>query len=56
MVFHNLRSYDSHLLMQAISKVKGTITCIQNNMEKYISFFLKCDVTKKVTQEGDSRR
>ena len=39
-VFHNLRGYDSHLLMQAISKVEGRVSCIPNNMEKYISFSL----------------
>ena len=39
-VFHNLRGYDSHLLMQAISKVEGHISCIPNNMEKYITFSL----------------
>ncbi|KAK3772394.1 hypothetical protein RRG08_031418 [Elysia crispata] len=39
-VFHNLRRYDSHLLMQAISKVEGRVSCIPNNTEKYISFFL----------------
>ena len=39
-VFHNLRGYDSHLLMQAISKVEGRVHCIQNNTEKYISFSL----------------
>ena len=38
--FHNLRGYDSHLLMQAISKVEGNISCIPNNTEKYISFSL----------------
>ena len=37
-IFHNLRGYDSHLLMQAIGKVSGNITCIPNNTEKYISF------------------
>ena len=37
-VFHNLRGYDSHLLMQAISKVEGKVSCIPNNTEKYISF------------------
>ena len=37
-MFHNLRGYDSHLLMQAIGKVSGNITCIPNNTEKYISF------------------
>ena len=30
-VFHNLRGYDSHLLMQAISKVDGRLSCIPNN-------------------------
>ena len=39
-VFHNLRGYDSHLLMRAISKVEGRVTCIPNNTEKYISFSL----------------
>ena len=39
-LFHNLRGYDSHLLMQAISKVEGRISCIPNNTEKYISFSL----------------
>ena len=39
-VFHNLRGYDSHVLMQAISKVEGRVSCIPNNTEKYISFSL----------------
>ena len=39
-VFHNLRGYDSHLLMRAISKVEGRMSCIPNNTEKYISFSL----------------
>ncbi|VDI33244.1 Hypothetical predicted protein [Mytilus galloprovincialis] len=43
MVFHNLRGYDSHLIMQAIRKVEGKqLNCIANNMEKYISFSLGC--------------
>ena len=37
-VFHNLKGYDSHLIMQKIQKAKGNITCIPNNTEKYISF------------------
>ena len=36
----NQRGYNSHLLMQAISKVEGRVSCIPNNTEKYISFFL----------------
>ena len=39
-VFHNLRGYDSHLLMQVMSRVKGRVSCIPNNTEKYISFSL----------------
>ena len=39
-VFHNLQGYDSHLLMQAISKMEGRVSCIPNNTEKYISFSL----------------
>ena len=39
-VFHNLRGYDSHLLLQAISKVEGKISCVPNNTEKYVSFSL----------------
>ena len=30
-VFYNLRGYDSHLLMQAISKMEGRVSCIPNN-------------------------
>ena len=37
---HNLRGYDSHLLIQAISKVEGRVSCIPNNTEKYIFFSL----------------
>ena len=39
-VFHNLRGYDSHLLMQVMSRVNGRVSCILNNTEKYISFSL----------------
>ena len=38
MVFHNLRGYDSHLIMQAVSETKEKLNCIANKMEKYISF------------------
>jgi hypothetical protein len=40
-VFHNLRGYDSHLIMQAISQEQGQVICIANNMEEYISFSLR---------------
>src|SRR6218665_2357335 len=39
-VFHNLRGYDSHLIMQALgTAAEGQkISCIPNNMEKYMTF------------------
>ena len=40
-IFHNLRGYDGHLIMQSINKSDGKLSCIPNNMEKYISFQLR---------------
>ena len=38
-VFHNLRGYDSHIIMLGVGKMQPKkISCIPNNMEKYISF------------------
>lgn len=37
-VFHNLRGFDAHHLMQAMSQLQKEIKCIANNMEKYITF------------------
>ena len=37
-VFHNLRGYDAHHLMQAMSNLQKEVKCIANNMEKYITF------------------
>ena len=39
-IIHNLKGYDSHLIMKAMGKVNRRITCIPQNMEKYISFSL----------------
>ena len=39
-IFHNMKNYDSHLLMQAMARVQGKIKCIPTNTEKYISFSL----------------
>ena len=53
-IFHNLRAYDSHFIMQQIGEIankyaykdkKGkeqplTINAILNNMEKYMAFML----------------
>ena len=37
-VFHNLRGYDAHHLMQAMTQLQKEIKCVANNMEKYITF------------------
>ena len=36
-VFHNLRGYDSHHLMQAMANLQKEVKCVANNMEKYIT-------------------
>ena len=37
-VFHNLRGYDAHHLMQAMSQLQKEVKYVSNNMEKYITF------------------
>ena len=43
-IFHNLRGYDSHFIMQEIGTIGKEyelyINCIPNNMEKYMAFML----------------
>jgi len=39
-IFHNMKNYGGHLLMQAMARVQGEIKCIPTNTEKYISFAL----------------
>ena len=37
-VFHNLKSYDSHLFMQELGKFNVKVNVISNGLEKYMSF------------------
>ena len=37
-IFHNLKGYDSHLLLQELGRFKREINVIPNNTEKYMSF------------------
>lgn len=37
-MFHNLRCYDAHHLMQAMSLMQQEVRCAANNMGKYITF------------------
>lgn len=38
-VFHNLKGYDAHIIMQAMTKTEKAkeLSCITKNMEKYIA-------------------
>ena len=36
--FHNLRVYDSHLIMQEISKFDVKISVVPNGLKKYVPF------------------
>ena len=38
-IFHNLRGYDSHLIMQEIGKFNKGIKVIPNNMKKIYGFY-----------------
>ena len=37
-IFHNLKNYDSHLIMQELGKFDLKINFTQNGLEKYMSF------------------
>ena len=37
-IFHNLRGYDSHLIMQEIGKFDVKVNVIPNGLEKYMVF------------------
>ena len=40
MVFHNLKNYDSHLIMQELGKFDLKMNFILNRLEKYANFSL----------------
>ena len=37
-IFHNLKGYDSHFIMQEIAKIDVNISLIPNGPEKYMAF------------------
>ena len=39
-IFHNLRSYNSHLIFNQLDKFDVKINVIPNGLEKYMAFFL----------------
>ena len=40
-IFHNLKGYDSHLIMKEISKFDVKVSLIPNGLEKYMAFTVK---------------
>ena len=55
-VMHNLKGYDSHLIMQHLGKLDAEITCIPNNMEKYVSFTIADHYQSKQSDEPPAKR
>ena len=56
-VFHNLSGYDSYLFIKNLGFSEGSIECIPNNEERYISFAKKIQVgsyTKKTLKEKEN--
>ena len=37
-IFHNLRGYDSHLIIKEIGKFDVKVSVIPNELEKYMAF------------------
>ena len=43
-IFHNLRGYDSHLLIKEISKFDVKVSVISNGLEKYMAFTINTNL------------
>ena len=41
-IFHNLRGYDSHLIIKEISKFDVKVSVISNKLEKYMDVLMFC--------------
>ena len=39
-IFHNLRGYDSHLIIKEIGKFDVKVSVIPNGLEKYMAFII----------------
>ena len=52
-VFHNLSGYDAHLFIKELASLTdGSIGVIAKNTEDYISFSIKVEVNKYITENG----
>ena len=43
-IFHNLRGYDSHLIIKEISKFDVKVSVTPNGLEKYMAFTINADL------------
>ena len=53
--FHNLSGYDSHLFIKKLNNTMGTIDCIPNNEEKYISFSKTIKTGEYKNKNGETK-
>ena len=44
-VFHNLKNYDTHLIMQELGKFNVKVNVIPNELDKYMSFTINNKLT-----------
>ena len=53
--FHNLTGYDSHLFIKKLGVTAGTIDCIPNNEENYISFSKTIKTGEYIDKRGETK-
>ena len=53
--FHNLQGYDSHLFIKRLGVSEGSIECIPNNEQKYISFSKTIKAGEYTDKKGETK-
>ena len=53
--FHNLQGYDSHLFIKRLGVSEGSIDCIPNNEQKYISFSKTIKTGEYTNKKGETK-
>ena len=54
-IFHNLKGYDSHLLLPELRKFNKKISIIPNNMQTYMLFSVDNEKTYKDDKTGEPK-
>ena len=55
-IFHNLKGYDSHLLLPELGKFNKKISIIPNNMQTYMSFSVGNEITYTDVKTGELKK